>query len=325
MTLVVGIVSPKRAVFLSDGFALSQASRKVIRADARKLFVLHGGVLLAATGEAPGFRFAQELERDLAPWTVGAVWRTVCAWVGQHEDAQSSFFVCGPECGKLKTYATGRGPDGWLSQGSDPENPAWATVWADGFFQNRDEVNLRLSTIGRLDIFTFEQAVREAEKLFFEIRSQHPAEIGGSTFRVEMEASGEIRGPVEETARPEEETLAIRMATPNAASCMATTSLSNDGTTTAISVGSGTYHLGNISISANSGSVDPGSYGQWYVYFDTDSGYSGGSVTYHATSDKTVLTQSPYRVPVGGILTQSGGGGSSGGTGAGGGNPILTL
>lgn len=104
----------------------------------------------------------------------------------------------------------------------------------------------------------------------------------------------------------------VRMPAPPAASGASSTSLTQSGTTTTINVGAGTFYLGNITVNANSGSVNPGSYGTYYVYFD-DPGYASGAQTYQATTDVKVLGQAPYRFYVGKITTVSGGGGSGGG------------
>lgn len=109
----------------------------------------------------------------------------------------------------------------------------------------------------------------------------------------------------------------LRMPSPPAASATANTTLTQSGTTTTINVAAGTFYLGNITLNFNSGSVNPGSYGKWYVYFD-DPGYAGGAVTFYASSSALATSQAPYRFYVGTITTASGGGGG-GGSGGGGG------
>lgn len=98
----------------------------------------------------------------------------------------------------------------------------------------------------------------------------------------------------------------------------AVTSLSNNGTTTVITVGGGTLYQSFGNITYSSGSVDPGSYGTWYVYAD-DPTFSGGAVTYHATNSLDTLYLNSGRICFGKITTKSGGNslGAIGGTGAG--------
>jgi hypothetical protein len=100
------------------------------------------------------------------------------------------------------------------------------------------------------------------------------------------------------------------------------TTLSNDGVSTAIVISSHTLQYGAGNRSNNLGSVDPGSFGLWAVYYD-DPTYTGGAVIYQVTSDLLVPAQSDGRVLVGTITTVLGtpftGGGHSGGTGGGGG------
>lgn len=99
-----------------------------------------------------------------------------------------------------------------------------------------------------------------------------------------------------------------RMPVSPSVSAIANVSIAQSGTTTAINVSAGSYYLGlATTLSANSGSVDPGAYGTYYVYFD-DPTYQGGAEVYQATTDITVLTQSPGRFPVAVITTSSSGG-----------------
>ena len=103
-----------------------------------------------------------------------------------------------------------------------------------------------------------------------------------------------------------------RMPAPPAVSAASTTSLTQSGTTTTIDVGAGTYYLGGVTVNVNSGSVNPGAYGTYYVYFD-DPGYAGGAVTYQASTSILDTTKALGRFYVGVITTASGGGGSGGG------------
>jgi hypothetical protein len=92
--------------------------------------------------------------------------------------------------------------------------------------------------------------------------------------------------------------------------------LTQDGTTTNILVGSFTMQWGFGTVSYNSGSVNPGSYGLWYVYAD-DPFYNGGATTYLATSSVLAVYQGEGRIYIGSITTAGGGGGTGGGGGGG--------
>lgn len=103
----------------------------------------------------------------------------------------------------------------------------------------------------------------------------------------------------------------FRMPSPPAVSAQANTSLAQNGSTTTINVGAGTFYLGNITLNYNSGSVNPGAYGKYYIYFD-DPGYAGGAVTFEVTTNPLVTSQAPGRFYVGTTTTATGGGGSGG-------------
>lgn len=96
------------------------------------------------------------------------------------------------------------------------------------------------------------------------------------------------------------------------------TTLSNDGVSTAIPISAYTSQYPPSTVSYNSGSVDPGGFGGVFIYFD-DPTFSGGAVTYQFTSTASVQTAAEGRSIVGQITTVLGtaktGGGSSGGTG----------
>jgi hypothetical protein len=96
--------------------------------------------------------------------------------------------------------------------------------------------------------------------------------------------------------------------------------LSQSGTTTTINVAAFTMQFGAGQVSYNSGSVNPGSYGTWGVYCD-DPSFSGGAVTYQATTNNHNSVAADGRVWLGTVTTVSGGGGTGtgGGTGSGGG------
>ncbi len=103
-----------------------------------------------------------------------------------------------------------------------------------------------------------------------------------------------------------------RMPAPPSVSAASTTSLTQSSTTTTIDVGAGVYYLGGVTVNVNAGSVNPGAYGTYYVYFD-DPGYAGGAVTYQASTSILDTTKALGRFFVGTITTASGGGGSGGG------------
>jgi hypothetical protein len=70
-------------------------------------------------------------------------------------------------------------------------------------------------------------------------------------------------------------------------------------------------------VSYNSGSVNPGSFGTWFVFGD-DPFFFGGAITYQVTSVKSNQVAANGRISFGSIATAGGGGGSgSGGGGAG--------
>lgn len=97
------------------------------------------------------------------------------------------------------------------------------------------------------------------------------------------------------------------------------TTLSNDGISTAITIAAFTAQYGDGTVSYNSGSVDPGSFtGPIYVYAD-DPTFSGGAVTYQFSTTIQNQAAANGRVLVGSITTANGvaktGGGFSGGTG----------
>lgn len=93
--------------------------------------------------------------------------------------------------------------------------------------------------------------------------------------------------------------------------------LTQSGTSTLILVASTTFKTGDTTQVYNSGSVDPGAFGTYFVYTD-DPFFQGGAVVYKATPLNSVTTASLGRMTFGKITT-AGGGGGSGGTGGGGG------
>ena len=96
------------------------------------------------------------------------------------------------------------------------------------------------------------------------------------------------------------------------------TTLSNDGVSTSTTIGAYTNQYPPGTVSYNSGSVDLGSFGSQYIYFD-DPTFAGGAVAYQFTTSPQVQTAAEGRTVVGQITTVSGsaktGGGTSGGTG----------
>ena len=102
----------------------------------------------------------------------------------------------------------------------------------------------------------------------------------------------------------------------------ASSDLSNDGAATAIPIAANTQQFGTSTVSYNSGSVDPGVFGTFYVFAD-DPTYAGGAVTYAFSTDPEDQVAAEGRITIGVITTTSGtpqsGGGNSGGSTPGGG------
>lgn len=99
------------------------------------------------------------------------------------------------------------------------------------------------------------------------------------------------------------------------------TVLSNNGVSTAIPIASSTNQFGTAPVSYNSGTVDPGVFGSFYVYAD-DPQFTGGAVNYQFTTNPAVLVAADGRINFGKITTVGGsaktGGGNTGGTTPGG-------
>lgn len=99
------------------------------------------------------------------------------------------------------------------------------------------------------------------------------------------------------------------------------TVLSNaGGGATSISIASSTAQFGTGTISYNSGSVDPGVTGSFFVFAD-DPTFAGGAITYQFSTSAPNQTASDGRVNFGKITTSgaaSTGGGNTGGTTPGG-------
>lgn len=92
--------------------------------------------------------------------------------------------------------------------------------------------------------------------------------------------------------------------------------LSQSGTSTVILVAASVWNAGSQSIAYLPGSVDPGSFGLFYVYAD-DPTKAGGSVVFVATQNVADLVAVDGRIYFGNITTSGAGGGSGGGGGGG--------
>lgn len=99
------------------------------------------------------------------------------------------------------------------------------------------------------------------------------------------------------------------------------TMLSNDGVSNAIVIAPSTNQFGSGPVSYNSGSVNPGVFGTFYVYAD-DPTFAGGAVNYQFTTNPVDLVGADGRINFGKIITVGGsaktGGGNTGGTTPGG-------
>jgi len=96
------------------------------------------------------------------------------------------------------------------------------------------------------------------------------------------------------------------------------TTLSNDGIATAITIAASSSQFGAGLVSYNSGSVDPGSFGKSFITA-SDPTFAGGAVTYTFTATAENQVNTDGKVPLGSITTVNGsaktGGGKSGGSG----------
>jgi hypothetical protein len=95
--------------------------------------------------------------------------------------------------------------------------------------------------------------------------------------------------------------------------------LSQSAFTTTILIAAKSFQFGDGQVAYNSGSVNPGGYGKYYVYAD-DPTYSGGAVTYVPTLTESDLYAVNGRVYFGWITTSNAGttsGPTRGGTGSG--------
>jgi len=92
--------------------------------------------------------------------------------------------------------------------------------------------------------------------------------------------------------------------------------LSQSGTSTTINVAAFTIQYGFGTVSYNSGSCNPGSYGTYVIYF-SDPTYIGGTVSFLYTAVGYNTTSNDSYISIGAITTAGGGGGSGGGGGGG--------
>jgi hypothetical protein len=102
--------------------------------------------------------------------------------------------------------------------------------------------------------------------------------------------------------------------------------VTQSGTSTTINIAACVIQFGDGQVSYNSGSVNPGSFGQWCVYC-IDPNFTGGTVVFLATQNTHIKTSNNGIIVFGLITTSAGGGGTGtgGGGGAGGGtgsNPL---
>lgn len=91
--------------------------------------------------------------------------------------------------------------------------------------------------------------------------------------------------------------------------------LTQSGTSTAINVASKVWNVGTQQITYSGGSVDPGSFGRYYIY-GIDTLKQGGAITYLATQNIGDLTAQDGIIIFGNITTAGGGGGTGGGGGS---------
>lgn len=96
------------------------------------------------------------------------------------------------------------------------------------------------------------------------------------------------------------------------------TTMSNDGVATAIPISAYSSQFPAGLVSYNSGSIDPGSFGKVYVFFD-DPTFAGGAIAYAFSANAQDQTAAEGRQQAGAFTTVNGvaktGGGKTGGTG----------
>jgi len=100
-----------------------------------------------------------------------------------------------------------------------------------------------------------------------------------------------------------------------------TTVLSNNGTTTVITIAAFSVQFGDGLVSYNGGSVDPGVFGTFFIYAN-DPSFQGGAVSYQFSATPADIASANGLILVGAITTVNGsagtGGGSTGGSTSGG-------
>lgn len=108
------------------------------------------------------------------------------------------------------------------------------------------------------------------------------------------------------------------------AASTSSTTLSNDGISTAITIAASSQQFGPGTVAYNSGSIDPGGFGVSSYIFADDPTFAGGAVAYSFSATPPNQAASDSRVIFGKINTTGGvaktGGGYSGGTTSGGSN-----
>jgi hypothetical protein len=94
------------------------------------------------------------------------------------------------------------------------------------------------------------------------------------------------------------------------------------GSTTTINIAASTWQFGSGQISYNSGTINPGFFGKFYIFGD-DPAYAGGAIAYQITITPSVVNAATGRILFGSIQTVSGSSGAvSQGGGSGGGGPL---
>ncbi|SRR6266550_3124014 len=126
---------------------------------------------------------------------------------------------------------------------------------------------------------------------------------GGKRGFIALDANSRLAGTKRATA-------ALASYTPT------TQPLTQSGTTTTINVAASTQRFPDGDVAYNSGSVDPGAYGTYFVTAD-DPTFLGGAVAYQASTSNPNVTANDGRLYLGKITTTGGGGGVGGGGGGG--------
>jgi hypothetical protein len=196
MCLVMAVVSPQRALLLSDGFVMSAG--KVLRRDASKIFQLPSGDRLLVTGSDEGIRFTRSLQRaEAQPATVVA--DRIQEWGSTHR--QPNYFgLIGRNGNRLSVWRGRLSVDGWedflredFSGGLAP------VVLCDGYFgitcdeqgietdtPFRDEIRIQTRLIATKP--NFDVAAGALRSVFDKICLAAPERIGGAVFIDHMHA-----------------------------------------------------------------------------------------------------------------------------------------